>query len=265
MAFRLYIEMFIDKLLFRVFSYLVYYWRAQSNLYIHSPFVFDFLNQVNANRHLPILEMNNYRAILAQDSSDFSYITNDRTITTTTANRYHRTSISDRYGRILMTAAKQVKANNFLELGTSLGVSTAYLFFSLPTIHGITIDSNTHAIIKTKAFFDTQFSNHNIKFINETFDAVLTPKLKEIQNLDFAFIDGDHRNESTLRYVKTILPYLSENAAIVLDDIRWSKDMYKTWSELIELPEFNYTIDFGRIGILYKINNHSHKQHFYLH
>jgi predicted O-methyltransferase YrrM len=257
--------MHIDKLVFRFFSYLSYFWKAQSNLYIHSPFIFDWVNAIQKERVTNSDSIQNYRNTLLHDKSTFIYTSFEQINYTTVSARYLKTSITDLYGKVLMATSSYTKANNFLELGTSLGVSTAYICASNNQIKGMTIDANPMAVDKSKVLFNQYFPNHTVNFVTGSFDVTLPSALCEFDSIDLVFIDGDHSYKGTLEYVTQIKDCLSEKAVIILDDIRWSKDMYKAWSELLSLPEFNYTVDMGRIGLLFKVNNHSPKQHFYIH
>ncbi len=103
----------------------------------------------------------------------------------------------------------------------------------------------------------------NAAFHCGKFEEIL-PNILTEKNIDFCFIDGDHSYQATINYVYQIKDYLSEHAVLILDDIRWSEGMYSAWEELILLSDFNYTIDFGRIGLLFKHQNKSPKQHFIL-
>ena len=256
--------MIIDKFIFRFFSYIGYYWKAQSNHYIHSPFIFSWVNTIKQNLSNTDHTIIQYRNSLAKDMSLFIYQQDNKEVCVSVSDRYRKTTISDDYGKILASTCLYLNAKNFLELGTSLGVSAAYLVSARPTIKGVTLDSNIHAISRSQGLFNTIFPHHQVEFKNGTFKDTLPKVLQAGNEYDFVFIDGDHHYESAIDYVSHIKSFLSENAVIVLDDIRWSRGMFKAWKELIYLPEFNYTIDFGRIGLLFKVNNHSPKQHFFL-
>jgi len=41
-----------------------------------------------------------------------------------------------------------------------------------------------------------------------------------------------------------------EEAVIVLDDIYWSRGMYRAWREIISWPEVRVSIDLYEVGIL---------------
>ena len=74
-------------------------------------------------------------------------------------------------------------------------------------------------------------------------------KLQEVK-FDFVYLDGNHRYEPTLRYIRWILGRAGEEAVIVVDDIYWSKGMQQAWKEIIRWPEVRVSIDLFHMGIL---------------
>lgn len=256
---------FINTIIFRIFSYSIYLMKAQTNHYIHSPFVFSFINKVKEVNQRSNQHIKRYRQHLIKDLNPFYYIDkNGNQVMTTISKRYQQTSINDKYGNILSATAMQIEAINFLELGTSLGVSTSYLYTSIPNIKGHTVDMDTSASKIANDLFHQYFPKSNLNFHISKFDEIIESLLLQLNPLSLCFVDGDHTYESTVRYVKLMIPYMANHSAIILDDIRWNRSMYKAWEEVRLFPEFNYTIDYGRIGILFKIENQSNKQNFIL-
>jgi len=254
----------IEKLLFRLVSYLIYNWKSRGNHYLHSPFIFNWYQLIVNEKLLNNDSIQKYRDDLLMDKSDFYYETiESKRIDTSISKRYKQTSIDDKYGEILSHTAHYVGAKNFLELGTSLGVSTLYLALSSEKIQGTTIDYNPNSTNFSKNKFDS-LQLHKIKFINGRFEDVLPAYLTSCEPIDLIFIDGNHSYQATIDNTHLIIPKLSSESVIILDDIRWSREMYKAWEELIQLDIFNYTVDFGRIGFLFKTENKSPKQHFIL-
>jgi predicted O-methyltransferase YrrM len=149
-------------------------------------------------------------------------------------------------------------------LGTSLGVSTLYFDTNLSKVDTIDINEIGKKIISEYSAVNN-FNLSNLTFHIGDFESKIPEYLEENKMVDIVFIDGDHTYESTIKNTEILIPYLSENSCIVLDDIRWNNEMYKAWEELKTNFNFNYTLDFGRIGILMKTNNHAPKQHFILH
>lgn len=253
----------IKTVFFRIKSYLYYYFSSNSDHYLHSPFLFDWRITLN-NKQLKTTDfILKYRSLLASNNEEFKFLNfESKEVITTIYQRYQATSINNKYGTILSQTANYLQAKTFLELGTSLGVSTAYLATSAENIKGHTIDFNPQAVQISKSLFD-KINLDNTAFHTGRFEDILPTILTE-KNIDICFIDGDHQYQSTINYVTKIKDYLSDHAVLILDDIRWSEDMYSAWEELILLTDFNYTIDFGRIGLLFKHQNKSPKQHFIL-
>ena len=256
----------LSTLLFRLKSYLCYFFKAKNSNYLHSPFIFGLYNQLQESIREPELEViHKYRKFLKEKEQPISLKEKDGTIfTISIALRYKKTSISSQYGKILRGLQKYIQAKNILELGTSLGVSSLYL--SSESAKVATIDINDIGEKMVKEFFNSNSKNYKLPYFHiGDFKSILPIYLEQNEDIDFVFIDGDHTYTSTIDNTLKIIPNLSQNSCIVLDDIRWNYDMYRAWEELKSKSIFNYTIDIGRIGILMKINNHSPKQHFTLH
>lgn len=230
---------------------------------MHSPFIFGLSNNILAslNEKEPQITVN-YREYLTSNTDQVSLFEKDgSSFDISISLRYQKTSISSKYGKILRGIQNFLDAKNILELGTSLGVSALYFDSNASIIN--TIDMNDIGRKMIQNFSDKNKTDlSNLHFHIGTFEKKLPEVLLEMKMVDLAFVDGDHTYLSTIKNVKTIIPFLSENSCIILDDIRWNKEMYTAWEELNSNSIFNYTIDFGRIGILCHINNHAPKQHF---
>jgi len=59
-----------------------------------------------------------------------------------------------------------------------------------------------------------------------------------------------HDEAPTLHYVRTLLPYLSPRALLILDDIRLYDGMRRVWQELSSMPGVSTAVDTGRFGLL---------------
>lgn len=235
-------------------------------MYIHSPFVFGLSNKIKDSIHHKESELIiEFRQFLASNTSIILLQDKNGSIfSTSVAKRYNKTSISPIYGKMLRALQEFLKSKHILELGTSLGVSTLYFDANLSKIDTIDINEIGKNIISEYSAAN-HFNLSNLSFHIGDFASKIPEYLEANKTVDLVFIDGDHTYESTIKNTETLIPYLSENSCIVLDDIRWNHEMYKAWKKLITNFNFNYTIDFGRIGILMKINNHAPKQHFILH
>jgi len=150
---------------------------------------------------------------------------------------------------ILTGLAREFQTETILELGTSLGISTAYLananFYStVYTLEG----SQSISRVAMETF--AKLGLKNIKMILGDFDITLPTLLRNIKEIDFAFIDGNHKKDSTINYFEQILPLSHKNTVFVFDDINWSNGMKEAW-EIIKLnPKTKASLDFYSFGVV---------------
>ena len=150
--------------------------------------------------------------------------------------------------RILMRLTDYFKPASILELGTALGISSAYLAISKHVSHVSTMEGSTALYELAKEFCSGL--NHKIELINTSFEDGLAQLSALNKKFDFIYIDGDHSYESTLAYFEWSKRALNPNGIIVIDDIYWSSDMKAAWKEIRESPDYNLTVDFFYAGLV---------------
>lgn len=155
-----------------------------------------------------------------------------------------------RLAQLIHRLAADVKPENIIELGTCLGITTAYLAKAAPNARVISIEGCPEtAAIALENLKKLQISN--IELLVGDFDEILPKIIGDIPVLDFVFIDGNHRKEATLDYFKWCLPKLGENSLMIFDDIYWSEGMKEAWTQIKAQPEVSVTIDLFHIGLVF--------------
>ncbi|MDA2918278.1 class I SAM-dependent methyltransferase [Desulfobacterota bacterium AH_259_B03_O07] len=98
------------------------------------------------------------------------------------------------------------------------------------------------------------------------FQDILEKVLIEQGNIDFAFIDGHHDKDATLIYFEKIVPFLSDFAIVVLDDISWSKGMKEAWNIIRVDERVNVSVKLGDLGIIIisRVIDQKESYNFYL-
>lgn len=86
--------------------------------------------------------------------------------------------------------------------------------------------------------------------------------LESINNIDLAFIDGNHQYQPTVNYFNLLLAKSHEQTIIILDDIHWSKEMEDAWQYVQQHENVTATIDLFFIGIVILRKDFKAKQHF---
>jgi len=167
-------------------------------------------------------------------------------------------SISPEYGRLLSRFVHFIKPFTIIELGTGAGFSTMYMSLASDKCRIYTIEGCPEIADLAGRNIES-LGLKNTEIITGSFKDSLPEVLQKIQHPLLIFIDGDHRGESLMGYFETILPFTTGNTVFVLDDIRWSRSMEKSWEKIIKRKEVSVSIDLFRIGILFlkkNINKH---------
>lgn len=140
-------------------------------------------------------------------------------------------------------------AREILELGTSLGITTAYLAQAKES-QITTIECNGDRLDKARLIWSHLGCQDQIQAIQGTFDDVLETLLGPNRQWDFIFIDGHHEGAALRRYVDHLLPHLSHDGLLVCDDIHWSPDMEEAWADIRRMPHWTLTLDVFEMGLV---------------
>jgi len=252
-------------------KYLNYYASASNSKGhgMHSPFVFDLIDEVlndkrsfyayaNIERLRQTLLVDK-RILQIEDLGAGSRIikNNDRTVASVA-----RSSLKPKkYSQLLFRIVDHYQPKTILELGTSLGITTAYLASSKQDAKVITMEGASAIATVAQENFSI-LDLKNIELIHGNFDDTLSTTLSSIQTIDLAFIDGNHRYQPTANYFEQILAKSHNYSIIILDDIHWSKEMEQAWHYVQQHEAVTMTIDLFFIGIVLLREEFKIKQHF---
>ncbi len=252
-------------------KYLYYYFTASNGKGhgIHSPFVFDFVKNVlndksNYDCYSPIEKL---RKDLFSDETqieveDFGAGSSTLKFKKRKIKEIAASSLKPKkFSQLLFRITKYYKPQNILELGTSLGITTAYFASANKSDAVITMEGSENVSTIAKANF-TKLALHNIQIINGNFDTTLPQFLSQAKNIDLAFIDGNHRKAPTLNYFHQLLQKANSNSIFIFDDIHWSAGMEGAWKEIQQHSSVTLTIDLFFIGIVFFKKDFRAKQHF---
>ncbi|HET9056603.1 MAG TPA: class I SAM-dependent methyltransferase [Chitinophagaceae bacterium] len=236
---------------------------------IHSPFVYRFITDVlNDKRNFYAYNM--VEEIRKQLLHNHSEVNVNDFGAGSAKMKTSRRKISDiassslsslKYSRLLFRMINYYQPQNILELGTSLGVTTAYMAMANSYTNVLTIEGSEDIAAIAKNNFDT-LGLTNINLVVGSFDDVLSPVVNQMQRVDFAFIDGNHRKEATLNYFEELLAAVHNDSILVFDDIHWSREMETAWDIVKKNPSVTSSIDLFFWGIIFFRNQFKEKQHF---
>lgn len=253
-------------------KYLSYYVTASNGKGhgIHSPFVFDLVTHVlNDKAHYEDYSkiefirkgfLQNKTVLTIEDfgAGSRTGLTRQRTIEQVAVSSLKK----PKYAQLLYRLVNYFQPQNILELGTSLGVTTAYLASAKKNAEVTTMEGASAIAAIAKQNFH-QLGLKNIRVITGNFDETL-PAVLHVQPpaFDFVFIDGNHRKEPTLHYFHQLLQKSTASAVFVFDDIHWSKEMEEAWHTIRQHPSVTLTIDLFFIGLVFFRTEQKEKEHF---
>ncbi|HSU28801.1 MAG TPA: class I SAM-dependent methyltransferase [Chitinophagaceae bacterium] len=255
----------------QAFKYLNFFLTAKSRHGhgIHSPFVFHFIEKVlcDKNAYPEYVVVENLRKDLLHDKRKLPYTDLGAGSKTGTGDQRSIASIarhsakSKKCGQLLFRIVRKYSPAHILELGTSLGVTTSYLALGNRDGHVSTIEGVESVAGEASRNFKKSGLD-NVHLYNGNFDDTLTRVLQDHPIIDLAFIDGNHREEPTLRYFNTLAGHCNNDTLLIFDDIHWSLGMEKAWQAIKEHPATLCTIDLFYMGIVLFRKEFREKQHF---
>lgn len=251
--------------------YLQFYWKASNGKGhgMHSPFVYQFIKEV-------LNDKSNYPAYQQWTQWRKELLSNDELVElveigagSRSGDQKHRTVSSivrlaskpPRVAKLLYRIAKYYQPNCILELGTSLGLSTAFFSLAQPqaTLHTI---EGMPSLASRGVLQFSKWGAENIQVHQGAFDELLSPLLEKIPPPELVYVDGNHRKDPTLHYFNLLLDKVSANCLLIFDDIHWSAEMEEAWACIKKDPRVRCTIDLFHLGIVLLKEEFKEPRHF---
>jgi predicted O-methyltransferase YrrM len=244
------------------FKYLKYFFTASNGRGhgIHSPFVFEFVEQVlmaSYKNKAVFKKIENIRRAYIADTNHFVEV--DDLGAGSFSNAGSKRSIAQiakgaakhpKFARLLHRMIDYYNISSVLELGTSLGLTTRYLSIAgndvkVQTIEGAPgIADFTNQALRQEGF-------KNIEVLVGDFEQQLPLALANMNGKKLVFFDGNHQYEPTVNYFNQVLQSFTEYDILVFDDIHWSKGMEKAWEEIKKNERVTCSVDLFFIGIVF--------------
>lgn len=243
---------------FQIKSFFTYWLDAVDEHSLHSPFLFDFYTNVlkkeSPYQDLPLLtrvreKFENDHAII--DVTDFGAGSLKMKTSSRKISDIARISTTpEKYSKLYSRIIRHYNCRQILELGTSLGINTLYLAKANKEVQVTTIEGSSQTARLAKQVFEEN-SIKNATVLEGNIDEILPSYLDAAEQIDFAFIDANHRLKPTLNYFEQILKKVHKESIVVLDDIHYSYEMEEAWKVLQTHKRVYSTIDLYRCGLIF--------------
>ena len=153
-----------------------------------------------------------------------------------------------RAAELLRSLVNSFKPSHSIELGTNIGVSSAYIARGCQPNRLTTFEVSSNRLVVAKDLH-SRLGIRNVSYVEGFFEHTLAPFLSQTGPIDFAFIDGNHQFIATLDYFNLIQAHAAPVCLYVFDDIRWSDGMRQAWQKLSCDDRFSVVVDFDKVGV----------------
>lgn len=263
-------------LLYRFFSWVRFHLTAWNTggEGVHSPYLFEWVRLVMSDKHSYYrwVEIEACRAALLRDESLLFFVDYGSGRSIGSSQRrvcdIARCSLSRRrYAQMLYRLVNWLGSQRrvgedaglvIVELGTSLGVTTAYL---------AAVDSGNTVVTyegceSVAALARDNWNRLGLRNIECRVGEIDVNSLaRDFDSVDVAFIDANHTYAGTRDYFNVLASKVHEKSVIVVDDIHHSAEMERVWSEICSDDRVTSTMDVFQMGLVFFDSHYWHKNY----
>jgi predicted O-methyltransferase YrrM len=234
---------------------------------VHSPYLFEWVRMVMSDTHAyniwSDIEKVRLQLLASDEVVDFvdygsgkrvlnSRVHDVRRVRDIAKGSLAKKKYAQMLFRLVNWLGHQLREGNggltIVELGTSFGVTTAYLA-------GVDKNDKVYTYEGCEAVAKIAKENWKILGMNNIesrIGEIREEKLySDIKNVDVAFIDANHTYEATLKYFDVLASKVHEKSVIVVDDIHYTEEMEKAWIEICGDDRVTSTIDLYQMGLVF--------------
>ena len=221
----------------------------------HSPFVYIFITEIlNDTRYFYAYEEIGFlKEELLRDKRKINYNGKETTI-----KELAKQSLPDKYNQLLFRIVNHFKPKSILEIGSSLGISTAYLAAVNENIEIDSIEPNELVAIIAKQNL-RELSLQNISVETSLDDLLLDAKNCK-KTYDLIFMNNASEDISDL-YLK-LSPLYNEDTIVVFRDINSSSAVNKSWIKIKHQSTITISIELFGMGFVFFRREQLKKEHF---
>lgn len=246
------------KYIHQVISALQFYYHAKTLYNIHSPFLYNLLTKLFKYSSEDLRQFGRIERLIQDiEKNEIEFEHKDfgegsRSLNShskkTVKHVLNTSSSNSKKGKILYKLVEFFNPRLTLELGTNLGIGTAYLAAAKADNIITTIEGDSF-LAQTSTENLTTLRLKNVEVLVAEFDHFLKSN-ESMNKFDFIFIDGNHNYDATVRYFDKLYDSTKENQVLVIDDIYWSSDMTRAWNYVQSKMVSGYCLDLFQMGIL---------------
>ena len=234
---------------------------------VHSPYLFEWVRMVMYDKHAyriwNNIEQVRARMIASREVVEFvDYGSGMRLLGEKASSKRLVREIAKgslakaKYAQVLFRLVNwlghQLRKDNegltLVELGTSLGVTTAYLA-GVDTRDKVYTYEGCEEVAKIAKENWKLLGINNIDCRVGAIDEEILRK--SLGRVDMAFVDANHIYEASMKYFDVLAEKVHEKSVVVMDDIHHSEEMEKAWKDICADKRVTSTIDLYQMGLVF--------------
>ena len=234
---------------------------------VHSPYLFEWVRMVMSDKHAYRIwnDIERVRAQMLASKEVVEFVDygsgkrllgenvrNERLVREIAKGSLAKAKYAQMLFRLVNWLGHQLRKDDegltIVELGTSLGVTTAYMA-------GVDARDKVYTYEGCEAVAKIARNNWETLGINNIecrIGAINGEILKDcLERVDIAFVDANHTYVASLEYFNVLADKVHEKSVIVMDDIYHSEEMEKVWEEICKDERVTTTIDLYQMGLVF--------------
>ncbi len=237
-------------------SYIAYWKEAKTRHGVHSPFVYDLVENVFRKKRWAAKESivalrkelkRDGRMIDVNDLGAGSRKMHDASRKVKDIAKVSGATLDQ--ARRLYLLAEKLEVKNIIELGTNLGVG-AVAMASAPSVQKL-ISIEGDPSLAEIASQNLAKRSLPAEVIVGSFEEKLSEALTKLDRVDMAYIDGNHQEEATIHYFDEISQHIHPHSVIIVGDIHWSEGMERAWEVIKNNERVRISIDLFDMGLVF--------------
>ena len=255
--------------LYRVSTWLKHYLTAWNTggEGVHSPYLFEWVRMVMSDKHAYRVweDIESVRARMLVSDQVVEFVDygsgvgrkgegakGEKRLKDIAKGSLARAKYAQMLFRLVNWLGHQLREGNkgltIVELGTSLGVTTAYLA-------GVDTRDKVYTYEGCEAVAKIAKENWNVLGMNNISCLVGPIDVEHLRGdlgyIDVAFVDANHTYEASMKYFDVLAQKVHEKSVVVMDDIHHSEEMERAWKEICADERVTSTIDLYQMGLVF--------------
>jgi predicted O-methyltransferase YrrM len=161
------------------------------------------------------------------------------------------TPMPSTWGEFLMRLVREAGPRSCLELGTGIGISTAYQAAAMNLNGGgrlLSLDGSAeYAGVAERGLAELGLAG--VEFAVGPIMDSLPDAVTRVAPIEYALIDAEHTEEATMDYFHGVVPHMAPGGMMVFDDIPWDRELRRTWQRIAKDGRIEGAYGLGRVGV----------------